>query len=263
MSRCARWSRRRGPWTRISRSGCGGGGQLDRLVDEAHAAIVEAIVSRLRAAGWTVEVEVEVLFAIWGERGSIDVLAFHAARGALLVIEVKSAITDSQATIHGLDRKARLAREIAGGRGWDVRHVSRLLVVGATDRARRRIAGLAATYDAELPMRGSTVRRWLRDPERALAAGLLFVSFDAYGRFHRRRQAARDSWQISGLAPVATSRRPRFPLRAQVRLLDGLGDRRPQGEQVPLRLDLAVGGRRVPEAPQIAEDLLTGRAVIR
>ena len=154
------------------------GGQIDRLVDEAHAAIVEAIVARLRAVGWTVEVEVS--FAIWGERGSIDVLAFHAARNALLVIEVKSAITDSQATIHGLDRKARLAREIVAGRGWDVRHVSRLLVVGAADRARRRIAGLAATYDAALPERGATVRRWLRDPERALAAGLLFVSDDSH-----------------------------------------------------------------------------------
>lgn len=173
------------------------GGQIDRLVDEAHAAIVEAIVARLRAMAWTVEVEVS--FAIWGERGSIDVLAFHPARGALLVIEVKSAITDSQATIHGLDRKARLAREITGDRGWDVRHVSRLLVVGDSDRARRRIAGFAATYDAALPERGSAVRRWLRDPVRGLAAGLLFVSYDSHDgrtrptagreRVRRRRNA--------------------------------------------------------------------------
>lgn len=187
------------------------GGHLDRLVDEAHSAIVEAIVARLRATGWTVEIEVS--FSIWGERGSIDVLAFHAPRGALLVIEVKSSITDSQATIHGLDRKARLAREIVGARGWDVRHVSRLLVIGDSDRARRRIAGLAATYDAALPERGAAVRRWLRDPERALAAGLLFVSYDSRDgstrptagreRVRRRRKAGIDPKRASMTASPA------------------------------------------------------------
>lgn len=154
------------------------GGGLDRLVDEAHAAIVEAIVARLRRHGWLVEIEVS--FSIWGERGSVDVLAFHPGRGALLVIEVKSGITDSQATIHGLDRKARLALSIVGDRPWAVRHVSRLLVVGDTDRSRRRVAGLGVTYEAAFPGRGSVVRRWLADPEAALPAGLLFVSYDSH-----------------------------------------------------------------------------------
>ena len=69
---------------------------------------LEATVRLLGRLGWTTEVEVS--FAIWGERGSIDVVAFHPSLGALLVIEVKSAVADSQATLHGLDRKARLAR---------------------------------------------------------------------------------------------------------------------------------------------------------
>jgi transcriptional regulator with XRE-family HTH domain len=73
------------------------GEQLDRLIDEAHAAIVEATVVLLKRHGWIVEVEVS--FAIWGERGSIDVLAFHPEFGALLVIEVKASVPDSQATI--------------------------------------------------------------------------------------------------------------------------------------------------------------------
>src|SRR4051812_341906 len=51
------------------------GERLDRLLDEDHAAVVEAVVARLTGLGWTVAVEVS--FSIWGERGSIDVLAIQ------------------------------------------------------------------------------------------------------------------------------------------------------------------------------------------
>src|SRR5258706_3656271 len=119
------------------------GEPLDRLVDEAHAAVVEATVVLLRRHGWIVEVEVS--FAIWGERGSIDVLAFNPEFGALLIVEVKASVPDSQATIHGVDRKTRLGRQIVADR-WEIRHVSRLLVVAATATSRRRIRRLATTY---------------------------------------------------------------------------------------------------------------------
>ncbi|MEA2607372.1 MAG: hypothetical protein QOI00_2129, partial [Chloroflexota bacterium] len=132
----------------------------------------------LQGLGWVVEVEVS--FSIWGERGSIDILAFHPLFGALLIVEIKSVVADSQATLHGLDRKARLAREVVRDRGWDVRHVSRLLVVGASATSRRRVARLAATYDAGLPERGTVTRRWLRRPDRPLA-GLLFLAHDSQG----------------------------------------------------------------------------------
>lgn len=154
------------------------GERLDRLVDEAHAALVDVFVRFLRRLGWIVEVEVS--FSIWGERGSIDIVAFHPPFGALLIVEIKSVIADSQATLHALDRKARLAREVIQGRGWDVRHVSRILVIGASATARRRVARLAATYDAALPVRGTATRRWLRTPDRPLA-GLLFLAPDGKG----------------------------------------------------------------------------------
>lgn len=48
---------------------------LDRLLDEDHARLVELVVLKLQALGW--EVAVEVSFSRFGERGSIDVLAFH------------------------------------------------------------------------------------------------------------------------------------------------------------------------------------------
>ena len=38
----------------------------------------------------------EVSFSVYGERGSIDILAFHASTGSLLVIEIKSVVPDMQ-----------------------------------------------------------------------------------------------------------------------------------------------------------------------
>ncbi len=81
---------------------------LDRLLDEAHAGLVEDLVQRLMADGWVTEVEVS--FSIRGERGSIDVLGYHEPTGMVLVTEVKSVVPDSQATLFALDRKTRLAR---------------------------------------------------------------------------------------------------------------------------------------------------------
>ena len=164
------------------------GEALDRLLDEAHAHLVDAFVVLLRASGW--EVSVEVSFSIWGERGSIDILAFHRLTGIVLVVEVRSVVPDSQATLHGLDRKARLAREIARDRGWDCRAVARLLVVGDSTTSRRRIAQFASMHSVALPDRGTRVRRWLREPSGPLA-GLLFLASattDGTRRRHGGRQ---------------------------------------------------------------------------
>ena len=158
------------------------GEQLDRLLDEAHANLVEAVVRPLPGWGW--EVSVEVSFAVAGERGSIDVLAFHPSSRCLLVIEVKSVVPDSQATLHVLDRKVRLARGIGAGRGWDASTVGRLLIVGEGSTARRRITRLDATYRSALPDRGPVVRRWLRRPVGPLA-GLLFLPYISDGGVRR------------------------------------------------------------------------------
>jgi hypothetical protein len=154
------------------------GEQLDRLLDEGHARLVDVVVVMLRTSGW--DVAVEVSFSVWGERGSIDVLAYHRATGIVLAVEAKSVVPDSQATIHGLDRKARLAPQLAAQRGWDCRAVARLLVIGASATSRRRVAQLDATYDVVFPVRGRVLRSWLRNPEAAIA-GLLFVAYAPQG----------------------------------------------------------------------------------
>jgi transcriptional regulator with XRE-family HTH domain len=146
---------------------------LDRLLDSAHADLTERMLSRLRSLGW--EVATEVSFNIRGERGSIDILAFHPPTGSLLVIEIKSVVPDLQAMLGILDRKTRLAADIARERGWLVQSVSRLLVLPDDRTVRRRVQQHAATFAATLPARTVEVRRWLAGPAGRLA-GLLFLT---------------------------------------------------------------------------------------
>lgn len=147
---------------------------LDRLLDEAHARLVEWVVRRLQALGWVVAVEVS--FARNGERGSIDVLAFHPGRRALLVIEVKSVTPDMQAMLGGLDRKARLGPAIARERGWDPVMIGRALVLGDTRTNRRRLEGHGATIRAVLPAGTREMTRWVTDPVAPAPAGVWFVA---------------------------------------------------------------------------------------
>jgi len=83
------------------------GGSLDRLVDERHASLVGRVVEILRSAGWLVRVEAS--YSHFGERGSVDVLAFYEPSGTMLVVEVKSELTSIEATLRKLDEKVRLA----------------------------------------------------------------------------------------------------------------------------------------------------------
>jgi len=158
------------------------GEHLDRLLDEAHAATVAAVVVRLERFGWATQIEVS--FSIWGERGSIDVLAWHPATNALLVVEVKSVVPDLQATLHTLDQKARLSSEIAARFGWRPALIGRLLVVAESPTSRGRVRRSAVVLDAALPDRGPRVRAWLRAPSGPLH-GLLFLSNAAQA--HTRR----------------------------------------------------------------------------
>ena len=57
-------------------------------------------------------------FSVYGERGVIDMLIWHPARRALLVVELKTEIVDVNELLGTLDRKRRLAKRIARERGW-------------------------------------------------------------------------------------------------------------------------------------------------
>ncbi len=163
------------------------GEELDRLLDRDHARLVEWIVARLSAAGWVVAPE--VTYRIGVERGSIDVFAWHPDTGHLLVVEVKSVVPDVQATLAGVDRKARVATTVARERGWPAGPVSRILILPDDRTARRRLAEFSATFERAFPERTVALRRWIAAPDRAVA-GVLFVSGATQaGARHRVRVA--------------------------------------------------------------------------
>jgi transcriptional regulator with XRE-family HTH domain len=163
------------------------GEDLDRLLDRDHARIVEKTLDLLAREGWLATPEAS--FNVAGERGSIDILAWHAPARSLLVVEVKSVVPDIQATIGGLDRKARLGPAIARERGWSPRCVARLLVLPDDRTARRRIDAFASTFDRALPARTATVKRWLANPDGPLAGVLFLADLPQVQARHRIRAA--------------------------------------------------------------------------
>jgi transcriptional regulator with XRE-family HTH domain len=162
------------------------GGELDRLMDRAHAGLVEQTARRLARLGW--EVHVEVSYSEFGERGSIDILAWHPARRIVLVVEVKSEITAVEETLRRHDVKVRLAPKVIRDRlGVQPAATARLLVLPSTSMARRRLAEHAATFALAYPARGRGVRSWLRDPVGPLA-GILFEPVPESARAALRRR---------------------------------------------------------------------------
>jgi hypothetical protein len=150
------------------------GGELDRMLDEDHARLVGAVVRRLVATGW--EIAVEATYSSYGERGSIDVFACRCSQQALAVVEVKSDLTVIEQTARKADEKVRIARRFLGRErfGFVPRIIGRILVLASTTSARTRVERSADVLDVAFPVRGTGIRRWLRDPVGDVA-GILFV----------------------------------------------------------------------------------------
>jgi hypothetical protein len=151
-----------------------GGAEVDRLLDRRHAALVAAIVRVLRSLGW--ETRVEVTFNEFGDRGSIDVVGWHAARRALVVIEVKSEIASIEGLLRPFAVKCRLASKIVGEQfGWRPSVVGHVIVLPEDRTARRAVERHAAVFDSTFPKRSRELRSWLRNPAGPIA-GVWFVT---------------------------------------------------------------------------------------
>lgn len=139
------------------------GAALDHLLDERHAALVEASIAILRANAW--RTEAEVTFSEYGERGSIDVMGGHEATRSVFVGEVKTAWGSMEETNRRLDVKVRLAPKLAMDRfGWPPTAVARVLIL-PDDRSLRRVAERhALTLESVYPVRSRAVRSWIRRP---------------------------------------------------------------------------------------------------
>lgn len=150
------------------------GGALDRLLDERHASLCSAVARRLAKSGW--EVVVEASYSYYGERGSIDVLAWRPSSATILIVEVKTQLTSIEATLRRHDEKLRLASKVAQDRfGACARTVAGLLVLPDDATARRRVARFETLLRAAYPLRGRAAWADLARPSRPVR-GIVFLS---------------------------------------------------------------------------------------
>ena len=156
------------------------GGELDRLLAARHSALAEALAMHFSSLpGWALAPEVS--FSIFGERGIIDILAFHEPTGSLLVIELKTAVVDVNELVGSVDRKRRLAARIAADRGWRSKSVSCWVIVAAGRTNRRRIDAHRTMLRSAFPVSGRTMRGWLRRPVGRVAALSMWPPVDVRG----------------------------------------------------------------------------------
>jgi transcriptional regulator with XRE-family HTH domain len=148
------------------------GGDLDRLLNSRHSALHEQVArSFAERPDWLTAPEVS--FAIYTERGVIDILAWHASHQMLLVIELKTDIVDVNELLGTLDRKRRLAWQVARDRGWEASErtsTSAWLIVAESHTNRRRVQAHGAMLRAALPLDGRSIDGWLQDPSRPVGA---------------------------------------------------------------------------------------------
>ena len=146
------------------------GADLDRMLSSRHAFLAESVVDALRRDSPEWQVFPEVSFSIWGERGVIDLLAWHPGRRALLVIELKTELVDVGETLGTMDRKQRLAGRVAADRGWEPATVSGWIILAEGRTNERRLAAFRSTLRAAYPADARQMRAWLRDPIGSVAA---------------------------------------------------------------------------------------------
>jgi transcriptional regulator with XRE-family HTH domain len=166
------------------------GVELDRLVNSAHAELQRAVLAWLaRRPGWVVLAE--VTYSIFGERGAIDLLGWHEATRTVLVIELKTLIVDAAEIEREMDRRTRLALEIAAQQGWHAETVARWVVVTDTRTNRRHVERFAAILRRPSTIDGRTMRAWLRSPRGPVVA----LSFwpEPKARIRSRVRASRSS----------------------------------------------------------------------
>ena len=162
------------------------GADLDRLLDATHARLVELVAGFLDSTGW--DARTEVSFNHFGDRGRVDVLAFHRASRSLLIVEAKTEIGDLQDLAGRLDVKTRLAPIIASSVGWPRPfRVIPVIVIRDSRRSRSVVNEHPRTF-ARFTIRGRQAVAWARRVGTDTPTGLLwFVSVpDSHGATAKR-----------------------------------------------------------------------------
>jgi transcriptional regulator with XRE-family HTH domain len=145
-------------------------GDLDRLLNARHSQLHELVAHwfQRELPAWVLAPEVS--YAMYAERGVIDIVAWHPGRRAMLVIELKTDIVDVSQLIGKVGEEARLIRRIVRDRGWDPLTVSTWVIVAAGRTNRARLAAHRSVLRAAFPADGRAIRAWLADPVGSVAA---------------------------------------------------------------------------------------------
>jgi transcriptional regulator with XRE-family HTH domain len=145
------------------------GADLDRLMNAGHAAMHESLARMFAALPeWTAIPEVS--FSIFGERGVIDIVAWHAPTRSLLLVELKTSLGDPQELVGTMDRRMRLAHRIVVDRDWKPVSVGAWIVFLDTRTNRRHVARYERLMRSRFPTDGRVMRAWLRAPSGPIAA---------------------------------------------------------------------------------------------
>jgi hypothetical protein len=159
-----------------------------RLLDADHSAVAAGFMRWLGTIAWLSQAEVS--FNHYGDRGRIDVLAFHATTKTLLVVEIKTVLVDAQALLGGLDVKRRLARRVAAQLGWRADTVVPAILMADGTSQRRHLERLAPLFE-RYALRGRAARRWLVAPDGPTSGLFLFVKLPNRGGSDVRRAGRR------------------------------------------------------------------------
>lgn len=137
------------------------GAEMNRLLDADHASLAAAIKTILERSSWVVRTEVS--FNHYGDRGRIDLLAWHAPSRILMVVEIKTDLVDLQDLLGTTDVRVRIAPRLAGQFGWNVRAVVPAIVFLEDRTTRRRLAGYTVLFD-RFSLVGRAATSWIRRP---------------------------------------------------------------------------------------------------
>jgi transcriptional regulator with XRE-family HTH domain len=179
---------------------------LDRMLNARHAALAEQVMAWLAAQpGWAAASEIS--FSFGRETGIIDILAYHLATRQLAVLELKTGIYDVNEMLGTLDRKERLAAQIARARGWAPLAVSVWLIVADSSTNRRRVAAHRSMIASKLPTAGRSFRGWFKNPVNPIH-GVAFWSNDLVAGAKQELAARERVRRPTGPAPVDPPRSP-------------------------------------------------------
>ena len=206
------------------------GGELGRLLNDRHAMLHGVALELLeRVGGWARTPEVS--FNVWGERGIVDIVAWHAVSRTILLVEIKTELVDPQELVGVMDRRRRLGREISASLGWDPLVIATWVVLADTRTNRRHLARHARLLRSAFPADGRTMARWLRSPAGRIDA-LSFLPYSREARASRETTGPRRIRHAPGASPRPNTvpRRPRDGNRVSASTL--ASGQRPPGAKV-------------------------------